>query len=258
MVSDDSANLTCVIIGCMVKDYEGLKKQAIRLRKEGLSYGEISKDSGIPKSTLSYWLKNIPLERHQKERFYTKQIQYLSLGAQSQKERRKREIEEIINLAAEEISLPITPDAYRLIGAALYWAEGSKGGMLEMTNSDPHLILFFVRWTEIIFNIPAINLKARLNIYPQQNESEVKKFWSELTDIPVKNFGKTYVKPFSSGYKKNNLYYGTMRIEVPKSTNMKHKVFGWLKAVLSENEMKVKLVQRKWQKLAGTSRPINL
>lgn len=242
----------------MTKDCVSLKKQAILLRKGGLSYGEIKENLGIPKSTLSYWLKNTPLKPHHKKRLYTKQIQILSMGAPSQKERRKREVEEIINEATKEIPLPIALDTYRLMGAALYWAEGSKNGMLEMTNSDPYLILFTVRWIEMVFNIPAKNMKARLNIYPQQNESEIKQFWSDLTGIPVNNFGKTYVKPFSSGYKKNNLYYGTMRIEVPKSTDMKHKVYGWLKAVLNENEVKVQLVQRKWQKLTGTSRPINL
>ena len=130
--------------------------------------------------------------------------------------------------------------------------------MFELTNSDPHMILFIVRWIDKIFKIPAKSLKMRLNIYHQQDEQKIKKFWSDLTGIPLQNFGKSYIKPLSKGYKKNNLYYGTARIEVPKSTDMRHRTFGWVKAVLKEIETDVTLTQRKWHRLKDTPRPINL
>lgn len=242
----------------MAKDYAELKKEAVNLRIDGLSYNEIKSKIGISKSTLSYWLKNVPLKASHKKRLYTKQVLYLSFGSKSQRERRKREVEKIIAQATEEIQLPIASDAYRLMGAALYWAEGGKSSRIQIVNSDPHLILFMTRWFKRIFKIPTNNLRAWLNIYPQQNDLEIKKFWSELTNIPLENFGKSYVKPLSSGYKKNNLYYGTIRVEVPKSTDMKHKIFGWVKAALFDIEPETKLVQRNWQKLTGTLRPVNL
>lgn len=235
-----------------------LKENAIFLRKKGLSYGEIRKEIGVSKSTLSYWLKDISLTLEQKERFYTKQILFLSFGAKSQKERRKRQVEDIINKASREIILPLSLDVYRLMGAALYWAEGSKGGIFRMTNSDPHLILFMVHWLKKVFGISASGLKTWLNIYPQQNELEIKSFWSELTGIPMANFGKTYIKPLSSGYKKNNLYYGTIRVQVPKSTDMKHRIFGWIKGALIEIQPEVDLLEKKWESLSRTPRPINL
>lgn len=253
-----SAVPSCDTIGCMDKNYSSLRKQAIFLRGKGLSYSEIKKEIDISKSTLSYWLKDVPLKPEHKQRFYTRQIQILSLGAQSQKERRKREIEKIIEQAVSEIQTPLTSDAYRLMGACLYWAEGSKGGRFEITNSDPCFILFMVKWLQDVFHIHPSTLKAWLNIYPQQNELEIKKFWSELTGITLENFGKSYIKPLSSGYKRNNLYYGTIRVEVPKSTDMKHRIFGWIKAVLMNIELETKVVQQKWQRLTGTKRPINL
>lgn len=244
--------------GSMNKDYSKLKKSAIKLRNKGFSYKEISRAIYVPKSTLSYWLKHVPLKDVHKKRLYTKQIQILALGPQSQKERRKREVTQIINQAIREIKLPLSQDAMYLMGAALYWAEGSKSGRFQVTNSDPLFILFIIKWLEKVFKIPASNLKAWLNIYPQQKEADIKRFWSELTGIPLENFGKTYIKPFSSGYKKNNLYYGTIRIEIPKSTNLKHRIFGWIKAVLVDIEPEVSFVQRNWQSLTRTARPINL
>jgi len=42
----------------------------------------------------------------------------------------------------EEIVGNISKETFKFIGIALYWAEGSKGKGLRITNSDPYLILF--------------------------------------------------------------------------------------------------------------------
>jgi len=238
--------------------YAQLKKKAIHLRKKGWSYNEIKKKINVAKSTLSSWLKNVPLTPDQRKRLYTNTILNLTLGAPSQKERRKREIAEIIKEAEKEIKIPLFWDAYQLIGAALYWAEGSKTNKFEVTNSDPHFILFMVKWFERVFEVSPEDLKACLNIYPQQNENKIKKFWSQLTGIPLDNFGKSFVKPPNKGYKKNNLYYGTMKIRVPKGTDMRHRVFGWIKAVLQDVDSQTELVQKEWKSLKEVPRPVNL
>ena len=241
-----------------MKGYEKLKFKAILLRKRGLSYNEIAKKIGVSKSTLSFWLKSVLLKPEYQKRFYTKQIEILSRGSQSQKERRAREVKEIIQKAKSEIKFPLSLEAYRLMGAALYWAEGSKGKAFQMTNSDPYLIKFFVHWVEKNFGVPIKNLRIRLNIYPQQNEHKIKRFWSELTGIPLSNFGKSYVKPFSTGYKKNNLYYGTARVEVPKSADLVHMVFGWIQGTLVDIKKGTENTEKRWRSLANSSRPVNL
>jgi hypothetical protein len=243
----------------MNKKHHLLKLKAIKLRKRGLSYNEIRKEKvNVTKSTLSLWLKHIPLSPKHRKRLYTKQIQILLKGPKSQKEKRRQEVEQIIKEAEKEIQIPLTLETYRLMGVALYWAEGSKGKRFQITNSDPYLILFSVRWIESIFGVLAKNLKARLNIYPQQNETKIKKFWSDLTGIPLENFGKSYIKPKSKGYKKNNLYYGTMRVEIPKSTDLQYRLWGWLKATLKDLHPRVQITEKKWRLLAKTPRPINL
>lgn len=242
----------------MEKNNLKLKRQARKLRKAGLSYGEIRDKLKIAKSTLSFWLKTIKLNQEQKQRLYTKQTFILNSGPQSQKNRRKRQIDLITKAAVTEIRLPIALNTYRLFGAALYWAEGSKTQMFDMTNSDPNLILFWVKWLQKVFKIPAKILKARLNIYPQQNDRRIKKFWSDLTGIPFKNFGKSHVKSLSKNYKKNNLYYGTIRVEVPKGTDLRYRVYGWLEVMLSNISPKVDLIQRRWSRLRAVAKPVNL
>lgn len=242
----------------MDKDYSQLKQKAIRLRKKGLSYNEIKKEVNVSKSTLSLWLKTVPLTSGQRERLYTKQILILSRGAQSQKERRIREIKKIVKSAEKEISLPLSSKAYQLFGAGLYWAEGGKTKGLEITNSDPYFILFMVRWLEKVFGTSPKKLKAKLNIYPQQNESAIKQFWSQLTGIPLENFNKSFIKPPNKGYKKNNLYYGTIRISVERGTDMRYQIFGWIKAVMKDIENQTEFIQREWKSLREAPRPVNI
>ena len=158
----------------------------------------------------------------------------------------------------KEIKLPLSFETYRFIGAALYWAEGDKTKGFQIANSDPYLILFMVKWFETVFGVSPKNLKAWLNIYPQQNERKIKQFWSNLTGIPLENFGKSYIKPLSKGYKKNNLYYGTIKIKVPKGTDMRYRVFGWINALLNDIAPEVELAQKEWRSLKETPRPVNI
>ncbi len=234
------------------------KKLSEKLRLSGMSYGQISKKLDIPKSTLSLWLKDIPLSTEHKKKLYTKQVQMITSGNYGQKQRREKEVALIIAKSELDIIRPITDESYRLFGSALYWAEGSKTKMFQMTNSDPYLILFWVRWVKKIFNVSPRRLTARLNIYPQQSEIEIKKFWSDLTDIPVSRFGKSYIKPLSNNYKRNNLYYGTIRIEVPKGTDYRYRVYGWTRAILKDIAPNISFIEKRWSKLRTVAKPINL
>ena len=207
---------------------------------------------------MSLWLKTIPLTPEQRKRLYTNRVLNTARGAQSQIERRKREIEKILKEAEGEIKLPLSFEIYRLIGAFLYWSEGSKTTGFSFSNSDPHFILFMVKWLKRVFGIPPQNLKAWLNIYPQQNNLKLKQFWSQLTGIPLENFGKSFIKPLNKGYKKNNLYYGTIKVKVLKGTDMRYRVFGWIKTVLKDIAPEVELTQKEWKSLKETPRPANI
>jgi len=225
------------------------KQKCITLRSRGFSYGEISIKTGISKNTIKYWCKNIVLRPEYKKRLYTKQIDLLSKGPKSSHARRQKEIELINNKAEEKIKSPLSMDAYRLFGAALYWAEGNKISDFTITNSDPLLIQFMTKWLCDMFKLTPENLTAHLNIYPQQDDLKIKRFWSEITKIPLSNFGKSFIKPSNKNYKKNTLYYGTIKIRVHKGTNFRIEVFSWINKVLKNNKIDVEITERKWYKL---------
>lgn len=232
-----------------------MHKLAVALRKKGLSYNEIRRQVPVTKSSLSLWLKHIRLSKKHRDRLYTKQIQILSRGTPSQVERRKREIALINESARKEISLPLSFETNRFLGAALYWAEGSKTKNFEITNSDPILIAFMTQWFERMFGISPSTLKAYLNIYPQQNEMEIKQFWSEITGISIQNFGKSFIKPAGKGFKKNNLYYGTIKVYVPKGTDMRHKTLAWIQTALQDLIPAIESTTLRWSHLKTVKRP---
>lgn len=193
-----------------------------------MSYGQISKKLTIAKSTAKLWTGAIQLSERDKLRLYTNTIQNLNLGSQSQKARRQKEVEKIVSTASAEIITPLSFNELRLAGAMLYWGEGNKGNDCRFTNSDPAYVIFIVNWFQKVFNTPPSSLRANLNIHSGQNEKEIRQFWSETTGIPLENFGLTYIKQKSRGYKKNTLYYGTIQVRVPKSADLVQKINGWV------------------------------
>lgn len=216
------------------------------LRKKGLSYGKISRQIGVPKSTLSSWLKNFNLSKKHRERLYTKRLELITIGEYSQKVRRQKEREQILNLAKGAVSGDLTDEALRFMGVALYWAEGTKGSRFTLTNSDPALILFMVNWIEKIFKISSKDLTACLNIHNGQDDKMIKSFWSDLLGIPLSSFGKSFVKPDGKRYKQNDLYWGTIKLSIPKSTDLRLEMLGWLEAILPDVRKHVELTKRKY------------
>ncbi|MEK7202282.1 MAG: hypothetical protein AAB669_02015 [Patescibacteria group bacterium] len=235
-----------------------LKDEAIKLRMKGLSYREIQQEINVSKSTLSSWLKNVLLSPEHKQRLYTKQVAILNLGSRSHHLRRQEEISQIMDSAQNEVSTSLNDETVKLLGAAIYWAEGTKKGATRVTNSDPALILFMVYWLRRVFGIETSSIKAWLNIYSQQDEKDLIAFWSDLTGIPAKNFGKSYIKPESKNYKKNTLYYGTVQISVPKSTDLQYRIQGLVRGFISTIDPKLKSTILRWEGLRDIQRTINL
>ena len=226
-----------------------LKKRAEILRSKGLSFGEIAKELHIGKSTARFWTGKIKLKPKDKERLYTKEIEILSNGLNSSRARRQREIDKIVISAEKEVDNAVGDGAYKLIGAMLYWAEGNKTKQFALTNSDPLLVKFFIDWASKVFGVTPKNFKAYLNIHSEQSDLQIKKFWAELTGIPIGNFGKSFVKPAGKNFKKNRLYYGTIKIRLICGGDTLQRLFAWIRVFLRKYVREVDFIETKWNKL---------
>ena len=230
-----------------------LKNKAEDLRAKGLSFSEIAKELGVCKSTARFWAGHVRLSKKDRKRLYTKTIKILSTGPSGSRARRQKELENIRISAEKEINGIENAEALKLIGAMLYWAEGNKTKQFALTNSDPLLIKFFIEWAKKIFGVSPKDFKAYLNIYSEQNDREIIRFWSTLTGIPIKNFGKSFIKPAGKNYKRNKLYYGTIKIRLIRGGDTLERVFVWIRVFLRKYVKEVDLIETKWNKLKAQS-----
>lgn len=223
------------------------REQALKLRLSGKSYTQIQNQLRIPKSTLSGWLGNVVIAPELKakieSRAFIKSREALikrNIGqtliaqrrAKSIKEEAKREIQ---NISARDL---------HLLGIALYWAEGYKRPIMRngremthhpvsLTNSDPFLVRCFLKFLVEYCDIPLSRVKVGLRIFPHQNESIVKKFWHDQTNIPLENFNKTLriVSKSSLGKRPfNRLENGVVQISVA-DTKLYHRIMGYIEKI---------------------------
>ena len=86
------------------------------------------------------------------------------------------------------------------IGIMLYWGEGAKGGIVgrnnvvDLANSDPKMVKVFLSFLRKIYSVDEKKFRCLLYCYSNQNPKKLMKFWSDLTEIPLSQFTKPYVR----------------------------------------------------------------
>jgi hypothetical protein len=205
-----------------------LYQRALFLRKKkGYSYNEILTEVPVAKSTLSLWLRHITLSPQQLYRIKGKSRHgAFSLGEWN-RERRQKQVSNIRVTAKREIGV-FSDREFFIAGIMLYWAEGSKGGKeLLICNADPSFIRLMMLWFRTFMKIPENLFKASIHYHEGQNEDQIKRFWSNVTGIPLSQFGKSFKKPPGTGHRKHYLQWGVCRVRIKRSADLFHKLSGW-------------------------------
>jgi hypothetical protein len=200
------------------------------LRELGLSYREIGHIIPVPKGTLSAWCRDIRLSPEQQAR--------LKALNNSQSSRRQAGLTlrnrnllrvEAIRASARSEASSLLSDTFWVAGVVAYWAEGAKRmNGLQFSNSDPSLVLLFIRWSSRYLDLTADRFRISLNLHDGQAEPALSKYWSTMTGIPLSQFRKTYLKAEGTGHRKNLLYQGTASIRVTRSADLLNRVKGWI------------------------------
>jgi hypothetical protein len=218
------------------------KLLAISLRKQGKTYGEIIKLLKVPKSTVCSWLKNVKLSKFLKEQIlersrekWRKNIMVYNKVYAKIRSREATEIREGFQEKASREIKELSKRDLKLIGAALYWAEGNikNRNRLQFGNSNPLMIKTAMRFFRDICNIQDERITARVHIYPGIDYRKALNFWSKLTNLSKKNFKppQVQVSRASKGKRpRNTLPYGTLHLTV-NNTELACKVKGWIKGI---------------------------
>ena len=195
------------------------KEKAIKLRKQGFSYSEILKEIPVAKSTLSLWLRSVGLSQKQKQKLTKKKLAAALRGAQARRDHRLAITKEIKDKAIRDIG-EISDRELWLIGAALYWAEGSKeknkSSALEFCNSDALMIKLFMRWIARFMMVLPERIKFELFIHENHKHRlpQVKKH-----------------KPKTNRKNISDNYFGVLKVKVSKSSSLNRQVTGWIEGI---------------------------
>lgn len=118
-----------------------LRRRVLELRKLGKSYGQIRKELGISKSTLSDWLKNYPLTEEQLQNLRKDNEEFrVEKYRQTMRNKKNRKLLKYYN-EAKSLLLPLSKRELLIAGVFLYWGEGTKTttSQLVVSNTDPSL-----------------------------------------------------------------------------------------------------------------------
>ena len=223
-----------------------LKKEAITLRKGGESYSSIKKALNIKsKGTLSQWFKNLKLSEQSIKLLEKNNKLAHKRGLFIANNKRKIKIENENREAyieGQSQIKSISKKELTLIGAALYWGEGTKSerGSVSIcfSNSDPVMISVFMRFIREILKIPEDKIRAGIHIYPSISTDKAKKFWAQITKLPENRFYIIRQISRASQNKRpfNILPYGTAVIKINNRQQF-YKVKGMIKGIILKTKV---------------------
>lgn len=214
--------------------------KAQELRKQGLSYGEILKQINVSKDTLSRWCKDINLTEKQKIRLINNkkigQRKGSIVAAENKRSERLHRTQKIFSESRKELGKLSMRDRF-VFGIALYAGEGSKtDDKATFVNANPYYVAFISTWFQEFCNVPLSKMRGSIWLHEGNNEKQAKRYWSNISGIPISQFHKTYVvknKIDSNKVRKNIHQYGIVSIKFYTS-DVQRKIMGWISAFLSD------------------------
>lgn len=213
------------------------KKQAIKLRKFGLSYNVISKKLKVAKGTLSYWFKDLAVSDQIKKDNISKAKRKWAdnlIAYNKGRSLKARQNWEDTQKVAEKQVKSVSDRELFLIGVALYWAEGYKKGNWNVIfcNADPGTNCVMMEFFRKICKVPEEKIKAQVQIHRNIEADGSIRYWSRLIKLPVSHFLKPMyqVSKASKFRRGNTLPYGTLRIKI-NDVLLVNKIKGWIRGL---------------------------
>lgn len=175
------------------------REKALSLRKQGMSYSQIKKILKVSKSTLSLWLREHPLSKQRVRELRDWNEQKIEKYRETMRQKRETRLNQFYK-EQKELLFPFSRRELFLAGLFLYWGEGSKSHLAEVSvsNNDPSIIRFFINWLGKSLLVPKERLKIQLHLYNDMDIDKELDFWSRMLNIPLNQFNRPYIKKTSS------------------------------------------------------------
>lgn len=160
----------------MAQRYDHLREKAISLRtKQQMTLDEIVERLALPKTTIYYWIKDIPIPRTSRQS-ETQRNSTIAMQAKFAALREKA-YQQGQAEAPELLQNPTFRDF-----VVLYMAEGYKRNrnVVSFVNSDPRMIKLAYFW---MTRLTTKKLDFSLQYHADHDVAELKQYWAELLNI---------------------------------------------------------------------------
>lgn len=149
-------------------------------------------------STLSAWLRDIPLTELQRAGLKRRHLDAVRRTARANHERRLAREAVITRATAAEVGRVSARDLF-IAGVVAYAAEGEKrkpwqtSAPVKFINSDPRMIQLFIRWL-LLIGVDRSSLTFRVAIHRDADVDQALRFWSQIVGVPAERFQRTTLK----------------------------------------------------------------
>jgi len=210
------------------------------MRKEGRSYREIQVEVGVAKSTLSLWLRDVPLTEDQQRALADRGPSATRANAEAARANATRR-RSVVQAQAKAQITHLSESELFVAGVVAYWAEGAKnkpwrfGQGTVFINSDQGLIRLFLRWLALM-GIEDERLRFRLMINESADVLDALAYWSDVVGVPSESFGKTQLKTHNPKTVRRNVgedYHGCLVIYVRRSADLTLQIAGWCEGLVA-------------------------
>ena len=217
---------------------DDLRETAVAMRCQGRSYREIREVVGVSKSTLSLWLRDVPLTEDQRLALALRSPAGASRRARAIRASAAQRRTQIQAEARAQIT-HLSESELFVAGVVVYWAEGSKnkpwrtGQSVKFMNSDPRLIQLFLAWLRLA-GVSPDRLIFRLHIHQSADATEAIAFWSRVVEAPASQFGNTTIKTHNPKTVRRNVgedYHGCLVVYVRNSASLNLQIEGWFEGL---------------------------
>lgn len=207
------------------------------LRQSGLSYREILDQVPVSKSSLSVWLRDVPLSDEHREAMGNRAAVRAATRSETNRALRSNRRAEIEAAAKAQVGQLAESELF-VAGVVAYWAEGSKnkpwrtGAAVKFVNSDPAMIKLFLAWLRLV-EVADDRLVFRLQIHESADVPGSVRFWAEVVGVSESSIRPTLKRHNPRPVRRNTGegYHGCLAVYVRRSAELNLRIAGWFEGL---------------------------
>ncbi|MEU8854364.1 MULTISPECIES: hypothetical protein [Streptomyces] len=222
---------------------DDLRAKARELRLQGMTYDQIQVELGCSKSSISLWVRDLPKPERSRSA-----IEQARLAGRMRWDHelavRDTERQQTKSTAKAEIG-DLTDRELLLVGAGLYWAEGTKDKPydrrenLTFVNSDPGMIETYLAWLALV-GVTRDRIRFRVMIHRTADVAAAERYWAELVGVDASALQRTTLKKHNPRTARKNTgesYHGCLVIRVSQGAELYRRVEGWWCGIVEQAQL---------------------